>query len=155
VGEEAAALGTNPGNLATTLIVVVAGPGFVAAAQIGDGAVVVGGRDSNLLALTSPSTGEFLNETVFLTSPSALQRTQLNIRRMEPADLAIFSDGLQMLALKMPSAEPHPQFFTPLFDYVSTTAEEQVGHGIEEFLKSGRVAGRTDDDLTLVLAHLG
>ncbi len=155
VEEAAASIGAMPRDLATTLIVVVAGPEFVAAAQIGDGAVVVGDRDSNLTSLTAPSASEFLNETTFLTSPSAPQRVQVNVRRMTPANLAVFSDGLQMLALKMPMAEPHAPFFTPLFRYISATPEERAEQGIEEFLRSKRIGGRTDDDVTLVLAHLG
>lgn len=151
---EAAELGTTPQELATTLIVTLAGPDFVAAAQVGDGAVVVEDENSNLFALTAPTTGEFVNETVFLTSPSAPLRLQANVRRLRPVNLAMFSDGLQMLALKMPSGEPHAPFFSPLFRYITTTSELEAERGLKDFLKSNRVGSRTDDDLTLILAHL-
>jgi serine/threonine protein phosphatase PrpC len=75
VEAEAAELGTTPQELATTLIVALAGPGFVAAAQVGDGAVVVEDADSNLFALTTPASGEFVNESGRL--PSVARRQAL------------------------------------------------------------------------------
>ena len=33
--------------------------------------------------------------------------------------VALFSDGLQMLALKIPGGTPHPPFFTPLLNFLA------------------------------------
>lgn len=97
-------------DLATTLILLVATPVLVAAAQIGDGATVLGDGDGHLIALTTPQIGEYLNETTFLTSPKAIETAQVNVWRGVPAHLAAFSDGLQMLAVKMPEGTPYAPF---------------------------------------------
>ena len=49
-------------DLATTLILALAGPSGVAAAQIGDGAVVVGDGPGGLVSLTAPRSGEYIKK---------------------------------------------------------------------------------------------
>lgn len=142
-------------DLASTLIVVVATPELIATAQIGDGAIVISDKQDNLVALTIPQSGEYINQTTFLVSPDALATAQVNIWHGNVANLAIFSDGLQMLALKMPSGAPHTPFFHPLFGFVSQLTDETLAkEELERFLMSPRVTQRTDDDLTILLASL-
>ena len=142
-------------ELASTLIVAVATPEAIAIAQVGDGAAIARRRDQNLISLTTPQTGEYANETTFLTSENVLDIAQYRVWEGEPDRLALFSDGLQLLALKMPEAEPHQPFFAPLFQFISQPMEEEAAkEQLEKFLRSPRVSQRTDDDLTLVLACL-
>jgi Protein phosphatase 2C len=140
-------------EFASTLILVVATPMWVAAAQVGDGAAVLGEGDS-VRSLTSPSCGEYINETTFLVSPNALETAQFELWHGAISHFALLTDGLQLLALDMPSAEPHPPFFAPLFRFITQdeldAAEAQIQ--LENFLNSDRVSQRTDDDLTLLLA---
>ncbi len=150
---EAAARGVPPQDLATTLSLVAATPEVVAAVQVGDGAVVVTGADGSLHALVRPVVGEYLNETTFLTSKEALATLHPAIWRGQPRHLAVFSDGLQMAALRMPSGEPHPGFFTPLFEFLQGQPDPgQATQALAAFLGSERLRERTDDDVTLVLA---
>ena len=141
-------------DFATTLLLLLASPRLVAAAQVGDGAVVVSGQDSPLECVTRPSAGgEYINETMFLTSGEALEQVQYGVREIKVRQLAVFSDGLQMLALKMPGATPHAPFFNPLWRLVEPQADPVAsGESLARFLKAPRLAERTDDDLTLVLA---
>jgi serine/threonine protein phosphatase PrpC len=111
-------------DLATTLILVVATPGVVAAAQVGDGAAVAGDAEGNMKALTAPQSGEYINETTFLISPDALERAQVTVWRGSVSHVAVFSDGLQMLALKMPEGTPYTPFFSPLFRFVADVTDE-------------------------------
>jgi hypothetical protein len=142
-------------DLATTLILAVATPELIAAAQIGDGALVVGDVEGNVIGLTVPQTGEYINQTIFLTSPDALNTAQLRIWHGMVAHVAILSDGLQMLALKMPEWTPHAPFFSPLFRFVAKAADEaEAKKQLEAFLRSPRIRERSDDDLTLLLAAL-
>lgn len=144
---------SNPRDLASTLILVVATPEQVAVAQVGDGAAVVGYGDGNIAALTVPPCGEYINETIFLVSPDAIETAQWQVWQGKPAHIAIFSDGLQMLALKMPEASPHVPFFSPLFRFVAQIQDEaEAKQQLDSFLRSPRVTERTDDDLTLLLA---
>lgn len=152
--DEAKAKPAKPGDLATTLLICVAGPDRLAAAQVGDGAVVYADAAGSLHALTKPAAGEYLNETVFLTSEGALERAQFASWSGRASQLALFSDGLQMLALKMPEAAPHAPFFQPLFDWLERVSDLPAARAdLERLLRSPRIAERTDDDLTLLLAR--
>lgn len=153
VEAEAAARQVKVRDLATTLILVVVTPELVAAVQVGDGAAVVGDRQGNIIALTAPQSGEYINETTFLISPDVVEVAQVTVWHGTTAHIALFSDGLQMLALKLPEGTPHAAFFSPLFRFVEeTTDENQAQEQLVAFLRSPRVTARTDDDLTLLLA---
>jgi hypothetical protein len=150
---EATQRGAALGDLATTLVCGVAGPAWAGAAQIGDGAVVFSDNAGQLRALTKPLAGEYLNETVFLTSENMLERAQFQTWSGGLRHLALFSDGLQMLALKMPEGTPHAPFFRPLFTWLGRVADPDAARPeLLAWLASPRVTDRTDDDLTLLLA---
>ncbi len=150
---EAAEREINVCELASTLIVVAATPTVVACAQVGDGAAVVNDQDQRLIALTKPQFGEYINETTFLTSADALTTLQSKVWRGAITHLAVFSDGLELLCLKLPEGTPHSQFFAPLFHFVSGITEEMDAQTqLEEFLRSAKIRQFTDDDVTLVLA---
>jgi hypothetical protein len=78
----------------------------------------------------------------------------LEVRCGEPVDeLALFTDGLQMLALHFASRSAHRPFFEPLFTTLREAANpEALGGPLREFLDSPAVNERTEDDKTLVLA---
>lgn len=152
---EAKSRGVEARNLATTLILLIATPEVIAAVQVGDGAVVAGDCADNIVPITCPQFGEYINETTFITSMDAIETAQVGIWRGDVTHIAVFSDGLQMLALNMPEGTPHAPFFLPLFQFLSDktdTTEAQAE--VEAFLGSTRVTERTDDDLTLLLATL-
>jgi Protein phosphatase 2C len=151
--EEAEKRSVNLSDLATTLIIAVASPEFVAMAQIGDGAIVVGDHSGQITSLSAPSQVEYLNETTFLTALDALVQIQFQVWNHPPRHLALLTDGLQMLALKMPTGKAHPPFFAPLFRFVETVEEKDAAQTqLLAFLGGERVTQRTDDDLSLLLA---
>ncbi|OCQ92470.1 serine/threonine protein phosphatase [Oscillatoriales cyanobacterium USR001] len=153
VEKEAQVREVKPRDLASTLILAIASSELIAVAQIGDGAAVVGDGEGNAIAVTVPPCGEYINETIFLISDNALETVQLRVWRGQVSHLAIFSDGLQMLALKMPEGVAHVPFFSPLFKFVGQVEDEvEAKKQLESFLRSPRVTERTDDDLTLLLA---
>ena len=155
VKAEATARKVEVRQLATTLILVVATPELVGAAQVGDGIAVVQDRDGNITGLTTPAGGEHVNETTFLNSRRDLKHAQFSVWRGALTHVAILSDGLQRLALNMPSGVPHTPFFAPLFKFVSNTPEStQAQQQLQMFLASPRVTDNTTDDLTLVLFGL-
>ncbi len=153
VEEEAVACSKQPQDLATTLIIMVATPDMVAVVQIGDGLAVAKDHKGNLLALTTPDNGEYINQTTFLTSPDALDTAQMRLWRETIVNVGVLTDGLQMLALNMVVGEPHKPFFFPLFDFVENAEDKTVAkEQLVRFLGSERITQRTDDDLTLILA---
>ena len=120
---------------------------------VGDGAAVVGDDTDTLMALATPHSGEYINETTFITSPEAIQTAQVGVWHGVARHIAAFSDGLQMLALKMPAGLPHAPFFMPLFHFMaSMTDAADAQDQLAAFLRSPRVRERTDDDVTLLLA---
>ncbi|MDJ0772169.1 MAG: PP2C family serine/threonine-protein phosphatase [Mastigocoleus sp. MO_167.B18] len=155
VEEEAVACEKQPMDLATTLIIMIATPELVAVAQVGDGVAVAKDEGGNLLALTIPDNGEYINETTFLTSPAALKTAQLKIWRQPIVNVGMITDGLEMLAMNMAVGAPHKPFFMPLFEFVANTQDKSVAQEqLVKFLRSDKITQRTDDDLTLIIGAL-
>lgn len=148
--EEAGRLGKAPWELSTTLLACIATPQWTAAAQVGDGAVVIVG-EQGIEALTRPVHGEYCNTTIFLTAEDALQRMQC--RLVGPAHhVAVFTDGIETVAVHHATGEPHAPFFTGLFAFMDAPmAENERARAIEAFLGGERLAQRCDDDKTLVV----
>ena len=150
---EAASRNVDVRDLATTLLLVVATPGMVSAVQVGDGAIVIGAEDGTVLALTTPQGGEFVNETSFLILPDAISRAECAHWEGKMRNLAVFSDGLQRLALRLPGGEAHAPFFSPLFKFIKDSGDDAgATEQLASFLRSPRITERADDDLTLLLA---
>jgi hypothetical protein len=151
---EAKALGRDARDLATTLIAVIASPDWVAAAQIGDGASVAE-TEGGIVKLTAPVLGEYINETTFLVTPNAVETAQFHFLDAKCTGVAALSDGLQMLALQLPSGEPHAPFFRPVLQFAADAEDpDKASAELGAWLSSPRVAAKTDDDLTLVLARV-
>jgi hypothetical protein len=136
-------------DLATTLLVVVATGATLGVAQVGDGAVVVDCAGEHRV-VGACDRGEYLNETVFLTSRGWDEQLRVDSIRAEVAGVAVMSDGLQLLALDMATMQAHVPFFDPLWRYARS--DEASSLDLATFLESNRVCARTDDDKTLVLA---
>lgn len=148
--DDAQARGCALRDLATTLIAAVVTSELAATAHVGDGAAVLKTADE-LLLLAAPQASEYVNETTFLVSADYLSATQFSCWHGRAQQLALFTDGLQRLALQMPLQKPHAPFFAPLFQFaVNAGAEAETQ--LTEFLRSPRIAERADDDLTLLLA---
>ncbi|HUR49972.1 MAG TPA: PP2C family serine/threonine-protein phosphatase [Acidimicrobiales bacterium] len=141
------------GDLATTLALVIASPDGVWAAQVGDGSVVVHQLDGSLLAVADGEREEYLNETTFLTSKSWRSACVIEEVPTRVESIALLTDGLGLLALDLTDGgRPHVPFFKPLLGFAR--AEDACPTELERFLESDRVATRTDDDVTLLLATL-
>jgi hypothetical protein len=151
LADEAAQQGWGLRELAATLIVLVSTEQCTAAAHVGDGAAVLHDPASGYVLLSAPQGGEYVNETTFLVSANYLDAAQFDCWPGRAAQVALFTDGLQRLALQLPLGKPHAPFFTPLFQFAQTAgpaAEAQLA----AFLRAPRIAERADDDLTLLLA---
>lgn len=144
-------------DLATTLILAIASPELCVVAQVGDGIAVGQDSQGGLISLTTPQRGEYVNEANFLTSSKGLEDTEIFIYRKEFTHIAVISDGLQRVGLRMPGCEPFPGFFSPIFNFVSGIVDNKDGKEEEElleFLNSGKIKNHTDDDLTLVVGAM-
>lgn len=158
IGERAKESGESPSAYACTMLGAIVGEDEAFFLQIGDGAIVYRMRDTEAatwrLAL-SPQRGEFANETVFVTRRDAAKRISVARIAGPVAEFALMTDGVEHLAVKLATGEPHARFFEHVFaglrgaPGIGTAAAHEAW--LEAFLASPQVCARTDDDKTLVL----
>lgn len=142
-------------QLATTLLLAVHTRDILAAAQIGDGAMVVSDGSGAYATFITPQRGEYANQTNFLTSTDAMSKLDVRVERVTGVRerLAMFTDGLQNLVLRAADDSPHAPFFDPVFAWMgSQPVSNDTDRKLAAFLGSPRVTDRADDDLTLLLA---
>jgi hypothetical protein len=143
-------------DYACTLLVSIAGREKTAFWQLGDGAICFRVRSKEEMHYAFwPAKGEYANVTEFVTDANAAEELRFDGGDLQLVDLALFSDGLERLALDFKTGEVHSPFFSSLFPYLYHNTE---GHLVEleeqmrAFLSSERLNARTDDDKTLILA---
>lgn len=144
-------------SFACTLLLVVLGREGGVAAQIGDGAIVLRERgDDGWGWAFWPQHGEFANQTRFVTDEDA--HLELQCEALPPGirDVALFSDGLERLALHHASRTVHGPLFDKLFAPLWRSSGEgeirPLSAGLDAALRSPPIRERTHDDLSLVLA---
>lgn len=138
-------------DLACTALLAVVTPEVALFAQLGDGAIVATAGDT-FRPIFWPEPGEYVNVSDFLTD--AAMPEKLLLTTSEPvSELALFTDGLQRLALDYATRLGHPGFFNVLFGPLRLCADAEVlREPLRSLLLSPRINARTDDDKTLILA---
>lgn len=160
VAERAREDGTPLREYRTTILLAVVGRRYAVYAQIGDGAIVVGrplgvGDAATFVPVFWPENGEYANTTYFMTDPESLTHLQVKVAQRAPDEIAVLSDGLQMLALSYRDRTAHSPFFHAMLGSVRQARRSAVStleSSLKAFLGSDQVLARTDDDKTLVLA---
>ena len=138
-------------ELATTLLLAVVTEGTLATLQVGDGALVCRQLDGALRVLTPVTDSEYINVTNFITGSTFQQDAVCTVLPAAEIDaLAVFTDGLQYVAIAYPQNAAYGPFFEPLFAF----AEGANGDAsdLEALLNSARICEKTDDDKTMLLA---
>lgn len=140
----------------STLLLVAVTPRGGGALQIGDGVMVVGTGGDGWSWMFWPQRGEYANTTFFLTDDDAPGHMEVGAFGGTPTDVAVMTDGLEPLALHYASRSVHEPFFEGMFQpLVDAGGSHEIGHlstSLETFLSSERIRGRTDDDVSLILA---
>jgi hypothetical protein len=138
-------------QMACTLLVAIVGESASVFFQLGDGVIVVR-EGEQYVPVFWPQNGEFANSTYFITDDTALENLvfRKNIRIDE---LAVLTDGLQMLALDYAGKQAYSPFFIPLFRALQNTESvDNLQVPFRQHLSSDRINEKTDDDKTLVIA---
>ena len=154
LGEEAAARGAVVRDLAATFVAVLGSSTGTLAIQIGDGAAVVDVGDG-LVVPTEPMNGDYANTTRFLTDADAPAHLAVVLFDRPLVRAAVFTDGIQRLALRLSTNTAHEPFLNPLFETLAATPterEDELTPALDAYLASAAVNERTDDDKTLLLA---
>lgn len=139
-------------DLATTLCVAILSPECSIFFQIGDGAITVGNNGVYGVVFW-PQSGEYANVTNFMTADNYQDNIEFQATNSRFSDLALFTDGIERLALDFETQTPHLPFFQPLFRAVRTSRDgSSLGNDLAQFLQSDSVKNRSDDDKTLILA---
>ncbi len=147
--------GAKARDYACTFLGVVASPFETLLMQVGDGGIVVD-VGKGLEVPINPMTGEYANMTNFVTDENAIDILEVKVLSVRADKVAVFSDGIQRLALNMATNTAHAPFFIPFFTVLATATAAQEDHlqvELTRFLQSPAVNERTDDDKTLALAH--
>jgi len=124
--------------------------------QVGDGAIVRNDGSGYYIPVWWPHNGEYQNSTAFLIDDRAFGNLNIAIIGERVDEVAIFTDGLQMLTLNTEGRNVHQPFFTGLFRFLGMADDEEkvtvLNRKLHEYLDSSVINARTDDDKTLFLA---
>jgi len=141
-------------DFASTLVLMIASTERTLVAHVGDGAVVARDPAGDWRALSWPVNGEYASTTFFVTDdPAPNLRVVETEQRLDA--FALFSDGIEDLALDQRGQTPHAPFFRPLFKSLDASSAEgrdrALSAALGSFLDSERVCERTDDDKSVIL----
>lgn len=124
--------------------------------QVGDGAMVKNDGDDFYVPVFWPSNGEYQNTTSFIVDDRNLANLKIVVVDEKVSEVAVFTDGLQLLALNMEARAAHQPFFSNLFGHLRLADEpgkiDVLNQKLAEYLDSAQINVRTDDDKTLFLA---
>jgi len=139
-------------EFATTLCVAILTSSKSYFFQIGDGAITLGSRGAYGVVFW-PQSGEYANSTNFITAKRYSEYLEFVAVPSSFSEVALFTDGIERLALLFDSQTPHPPFFEPLFRTLEVTEDfEKLSKDLGQFLMSESVKSRSDDDKSLILA---
>jgi hypothetical protein len=136
-------------EFATTLQVILVSRSAIAHGRVGDGAAIAR-IDNQLVPIAPAPANAFVNETTFLTRTQPPLPETVFLEGLI-AEFAVFTDGLQPLALRLADWQPYLPFFEPLFSFVRTSQASTRYEQLLSFLSSDSVNNRTDDDRALVI----
>lgn len=152
---ENSATALNLREFASTFLAVIVGQNEAVFVQLGDGAIVYAADSApdQFKFGIKPENADYANITHFLTDQHAEQLIEFQRIENRIMETAIFTDGIQNLAIDFRLYEPHKPFFAPMFAPLrSTSTDGSLDDKLKSFLDSPTVNQRTDDDKTLLLA---
>lgn len=146
----------SPRDFAATVVAVLTSGAESVVLHIGDGCAVFQDESSGeWIAPTWPEQGEFASTTYFITDENEVR---LRISRYSNAisAVALFTDGLERLALDFQTKRPFAGFFTgifkPLLEKSGPGKQTELSRSLKAFLDSEPVTRRTDDDKSIIIA---
>jgi len=155
IAAEAAGSGKRLKDYACTFLGAVAGGDHALFFQVGDGAIVASTACGEYETIFWPEQGEYANTTFFVTDDGFPAHLDIRHANPSPREIALFTDGIQTLALSFAQKNAHAGFFRPLFQALRQHPDGDFldfSRQLDAFLSRDDVSARSDDDKTLVLA---
>jgi hypothetical protein len=155
IGSAASRIDATPREFAATLVGCLIGTKCSVFLHVGDGAFVFrreGESDWNVP--TWPAQGQYAATTFFVTDEPE-PHLQFACVSEPIEEVAIFSDGMERLALQFSTKTAFYPFFAKMFAPLQDSIagrNRKLSRDLRDFLDSPSVCERTDDDKTLVLA---
>jgi len=140
-------------EFACTLACVFVTKNKYIALHVGD-SCIVSDENNEWQTIFWPENGEYASTTYFLTDDPS---PKLNVRRspLTSKNFAIFSDGINSVALSYQTQTAFPGFFDAMFSQIHQSKEDgymrETSSALLVFLNSERLCEKTDDDKSLVL----
>jgi hypothetical protein len=148
--------GVKPRELAATLVAAIVSSERAVISHIGDGSCALRRQGAKDWEIPSwPAHGEYASTTFFVTDDPEPALRFLSIEGIF-SELAIFTDGLERLALDFSNNAAFAPFFDSKFSYLSNLSggrSRELSLGLRQYLDSGPILERTDDDKSLILAR--
>jgi len=147
---------SEPREFAATLVAAIISESGAIVCHIGDGACVIRRHAQAEWEVPSwPAHGEYASSTYFVTDDPQ-PNLQFSTIAEPISEIAIFSDGLERLALDFTNIRPSEKFFNPIFAPLSTETtgrNRTLSKSLRAFLDGPQITSRTDDDKSLLLAR--
>lgn len=146
----------SPRDMAATFVGAIIFLDRAIICHVGDGACVLRKRGESKWQVASwPAHGEYASSTYFVTDDPE-PNLQFHLLEGEFDEVAIFSDGIERLALDFVNGHAFAPFFEPMFAPLVTRGpgrDRGLSLILRNYLDSPRVIERTDDDKSLILAR--
>jgi hypothetical protein len=145
-----------PRELAATLVAAIVSPERAVIAHVGDGACALRKEAGAHWEVPSwPTHGEYASTTFFVTDDPEPTLHFVASQGLF-SEVAIFSDGLERLALDFSRNVAFAPFFDSKFVHLSNLTagrSRDLSTGLRRYLDSAPIVERTDDDKSLILAR--
>lgn len=146
----------SPRDFAATLVFAVTDGLKSLFVHVGDGGMAIRDEESgSWICPTWPNQGEYASTTFFVTDDT-FPPVRICLIQNTISALAVFSDGIERLALNFAEEKAHEPFFDAMISPLDSAKVDgkirDLCESLSQFLDSDRVNDRTDDDKTLVLA---
>lgn len=157
IGRAGGREGKTPSALAATLVGCIVQARAAVVVHVGDGACALrlaGGSD--WVVPSWPAQGEYASTTHFVTDDPGPRCTVTRLDG-EVEEVAVFTDGIERLALDFGGRRAFAPFFESMFPCLRGAPagrQRRVSADLRAFLASPAVLDRTDDDKTLLMARL-
>jgi hypothetical protein len=143
-------------DFAATMVCLITDGFQTIVAHVGDGSAVARRTESQEWeALSWPENGQYASTTYFVTD-DPVANLRLSRHDYEIDALAVFSDGIERLALEFAANRPFSPFFKNLIVPVEKInvpgLNVPLSQKLKSYLDSDPINQRTDDDKTLLLS---